>query len=264
MKVGFIGCGNMGGALARAISQVSQTNIYLFDTNSEKRDALAKEIGAEITSAEYIAKECDFIFMAVKPAIIRSVISELLAPFSENKKATVVSMAAGVKIEVIEGTLPSGTPVIRIMPNTSVAIGRGVTAYAKNSFVTEKTESDFLAIMAKTGLVDSIPEELIDAESALAGSGPAFVYMFLDALASGAVKAGLPSEKAILYAAKTLEGAAATFLASGKTPSELCRAVCSPGGSTIEGVKVLTDNNLTATVESAIMATYNKAKRLGS
>ena len=135
MKVGFIGCGNMGSALAKAVSKVSLTNIYLFDTNPEKCDLLAKEIGAEITSMENIAKECDFIYMAVKPAIIRSALAELNAPLSENKNAAVVSMAAGVKIEAIEGALPSGTPVIRIMPNTSGAIGMGVTAYAKNASV---------------------------------------------------------------------------------------------------------------------------------
>lgn len=254
----------MGGALARAISGVSSTNIYLFDTNTEKCEALANEIGAEIIPAEKIVKNCDFIFMGLKPNLISSALGELSAALSKNPNALVVSMAAGVKLASLESALPKGTPVIRIMPNTSVAIGKGVTAYAKNSFVSEKCEADFLGIMAKTGLVDALDEKFIDAESAVAGSGPAFAYMFIDALADGAVAAGLPRDKALLYAAKMLEGAAATYLASDKHPAELKDGVCSPGGSTIEGVMTLDNMNFRGAVESAIIATYKKAKSLGN
>ncbi len=263
MKIGFIGCGNMGSALALAISRGDNVALSVFDTDANKTANLAKLTGAAVTSAEGIAASADFVFLAVKPNMIASVLMPLSESLKANTGVTVVSMAAGVKLDTLRGLLPSDTGVIRIMPNTSVAIGSGMTAYAAADGVSADTEAKFLDIMKPTGTVDKLEERLIDAESAIAGSGPAFVYMFIDALADGGVRSGLPRDKALLYAAKTLEGAAKTLMATGKHPATLKDEVCSPGGSTIEGVLTLEAGGFRSTVSDAVIATCEKAKKLG-
>lgn len=263
MNVGFIGCGNMGSALASAISRVKGTNVYIYDINTEKSKEVANRIGAEIMPAEKIASSVDFLFLAVKPNMARATLEALSEPLSKARALTVVSMLAGVKLESLLDMVPKGVGVIRIMPNTSVAIGKGVTAYAVSEGVGADREAAFLEIMSKTGLVDKLPESQIDAESALAGSGPAFAYMFIEALADGAVAAGLPRERAQLYAATMLEGAARTLLESGEHPGSLKDKVCSPGGSTIEGVMTLEASGFRSAVSEAVVKTCEKAKRLG-
>ena len=262
MKVGFIGCGNMGAALITAIAKDKQTKLYIFDTNKEKAEGIASVSGAEIMSAEDIVKAVDILFLAVKPNVISAVLSSLSEAMSQNPELTVISMAAGVKLAALEEVAP-GAKLIRIMPNTSVAVGSGVTAYATGGNVTEADEAAFLDVMKFTGICDKIPEGLIDAESAIAGSGPAFAYMFIDALADGGVLCGLPRDKAITYAAAMLEGAAKTLLKTGEHPSVLKDRVCSPGGSTIEGVAALEAGGFRAALTSAVLATCEKAKKLG-
>ncbi|MBQ8381333.1 MAG: pyrroline-5-carboxylate reductase [Clostridia bacterium] len=261
MKVGFIGCGNMGSALATAISRVKTTDVYIYDPNTEKTKAFADSINANISSAEDIAALCDYIFLAVKPIMALSVIKSL-SPYIKKGKGCVVSMLAGKEIRALELLGLPDTPIIRIMPNTAVKLGRGVTVYAANSLVTDSIEAGFKQIMKETGLLDKLPESLIDAESAIAGSGPAFAYIFADALAAGGVAQGLPRDKALLYAAKMLEGAAAMLISSGEHPDKLRDDVCSPGGSTVEGVIALERAGFRGAVADAIAATVDKVKKL--
>ena len=153
-------------------------------------------------------------------------------------------------------------PIIRIMPNTPAEVGYGMILYTTNTKGDESV-SLFLEVMAAAGQLDAIEERLIDAASAISGCGPAFVYMFIEALADGGVMSGLPRDKAMLYAAETLIGAAEVVKQTGRHPGALKDAVCSPGGSTIEGVKALEDGKMRGTVSGAVVASYEKTLKLG-
>lgn len=260
-KIGFIGAGNMGSALAKATSLIENTELYIYDKDEAKANALAKELSATAATNEKIAEICDFIFMAVKPNIIKAAAGEISDILKGRENYAVVSMAAGVSILSLEGAFPN-SPIIRIMPNTPVAIGRGMTLFCKNDKVNDALAGEFVRIMGKSGEIDELPEKLIDAASAVSGCGPAFVYMFIEALADGGVECGLPRDKALAYAAETLIGAAETLKASGKHPGELKDAVCSPGGSTIAGVHALEAGAFRATAQEAVVAAYKKTLTL--
>ncbi len=264
LKVGFIGAGNMGSALAKAAALADGVNVYISDKDTDKAKTVAKEIGAEFSVTEKIAAECDFIFLAVKPNIIPIASAEISEILKSRSGYTVVSMAAGVSLESLDKALGvDSAPIIRIMPNTPASVGRGLTLWCKNGFVSDKAAKDFECILSKSGTLDSIPEKLIDAASAVSGCGPAFVYMFIEALADGGVECGLPRDKALLYACETLIGAAETVKATGRHPEELKDAVCSPGGSTIAGVHALEEGSFRATAANAVLAAYKKTLTLG-
>ncbi len=262
LKIGFIGCGNMGGALATAAAK-SECEIYLADFCKEKVETLAKELSAVAANNNEIAENCDFIFLGVKPQVLADLLTEI-APILKARKDrfNLVSMAAGVSCEKIASVLGAQYPIIRIMPNTPVAVGGGMILYTLYG-ATQEDEKAFLSFMSAAGRFDNLPEKLIDAGSALSGCGPAFVCQFIEALADGAVAAGLPREKALLYAAATLEGTAHLMLETGRHPAELKDSVCSPGGSTIEGVRRLEQGAFRADVIDAVIAAYQRTKELG-
>lgn len=260
MDIGFIGCGNMGGALARAVSRVSTVKVYLYDKDAERAAKLAGEIDGRTAELDKIAK-CDYIFLGVKPGIIASVAESIRDIISD--RTTLITMAAGVSIDALEAALGKKHSIIRIMPNTPVAYGRGMILYTLSDKVDDNTACQFRDFMKFAGTLDLIPEKLIDAGSAVSGCGPAFVYMFIEALADGGVAAGLPRDKAMQYAAETVLGAATVVLESGKHPGELKDAVCSPGGSTIEGVLTLEGGGMRGVVSDAVLAAYEKTKKLG-
>lgn len=262
MKIGFIGAGNMGGALAKGISRVSGTNIYIYDKDTEKANELAALTNGKSVTFEEIASGCSIIFLGVKPNVIPDVASMLGATVKSD--TLIVSMAAGVKISKIEAILGKSAPVIRIMPNTPVAVGDGLTAYAKNKFVSDKMAHTFENIMQYTGALESLDESEIDSFCAIAGCGPAYAYMFIEALAKGAEKCGIPRDRAIKYASKMIRGSALMALESGIDPETLCKNVCSPGGATIEGVKVLKSLEFESAVSSAIDAAFKRTKELGN
>ncbi len=263
MKIGFIGAGNMGSALAKAIAKCPYAELFICDIDKEKESLLAEATSAVTSSLKEISEFCNLIFLAVKPNFIRAVIADIKNYLRNRSEVTLVSMAAGVALSSLEESVGFTIPIIRIMPNTPVAVGKGIVLTAKNSYVNEKIFADFKDIMRYTGDVDLIDEYLIDAGTALSGCSPAFVYMFIDALARGAEKAGLERDTAKRYAAKALIGASELLLASGTEPSELKMAVCSPGGSTIEGVRVLENGGFNKLVEDAINASFEKTKALG-
>ena len=259
IKIGFIGCGNMGGALARAAAKCEAAEVLLYDKDWARAAALAESIGAVAVSAEDVCK-AHLVFLGVKPNVIASVANELRDSLAMSG-ATVVSMAAGVSIEKLEGALGE-IPIIRIMPNTPAEVGKGMILYTANTRGSGSVPT-FLEAMAAAGRLDAIEERLIDAASAISGCGPAFVYMFIEALADGGVMSGLPRDKAMLYAAETLIGAAEVVKQTGRHPGALKDAVCSPGGSTIEGVKALEDGKMRGTVSGAVVAAYEKTLKLG-
>ena len=260
MKYGFIGCGNMGGAVARALSQ-STTDILLSDRSGKGR-TLAAELGIGYTDVQSVAETCDRIFLAVKPHMMEGVLAPLRTILAE-RKPLLITMAAGLEIARIEEFAGIPLPVIRMMPNTPTAIGKGVIQYCTNTLVDGDTLADWLSDMAPCGLLDSLEERLIDAASALSGSGPAYMYIFLEALADGAVACGIPRAKAMEYAAMTMAGSAEMLLATKQHPGALKDAVCSPGGSTIFGIRALEKQGFRSAAMECVMATYLRNKELG-
>lgn len=260
MKYGFIGCGNMGGAIARALSK-STRDILLSDP-SDKTKELAAELGCTHGSNEQVAQQCERIYLAVKPQMMEKVLAPLASVLAE-KKPLLITIAAGLEIQKIQGFVGCSLPIIRLMPNTPVSVGKGMILYCHNELVSEETVTDFLMDMQYAGQLDKLDEKLIDVASALSGSGPAYMYVFLEAMADGAVACGLPRQKAIAYAAATMEGAAQMLMASGKHPGELKDAVCSPGGSTIVGIHALEDNGFRGAVMDCIISAYQKNLELG-
>ena len=256
--ISFIGAGNMGSALLAAAAKTGK-KIAVFDVDAAKAQALAERTGAAVASAEEIAEESRVVFLAVKPNIIENVCKNLAGRFA--RETLLVTMAAGKTLAEISAA--AGTDrVIRIMPNTPAAVGRGMTVYAPGAGVSAEDEALFLEAMAHAGVTDKLSEKLIDAAMALSGCGPAYVYQFAEALADGAVARGLPRDKANLYAAATLAGAAEMLLQSGKHPGELKDAVCSPGGTTIAGVLKLEEKGFRGAASEAVIAAYEKTKKL--
>ena len=260
MKYGFIGCGNMGSAIAKALAK-STTDFAITD-RSGKAIALAAEIPCGYLSSEEIAAQCDRIFLGVKPHMMKDVLMPLQAILAE-KKPLLITMAAGITIRQIEEFAGCELPVIRIMPNTPVAIGKGVIQYCCNQLVSGDLLADWLTDMRHSGKLDALEERLIDAGSAISGSGPAYVYLFIEALADGAVACGIPRAKALEYAAATVIGAGEMVLATQQHPGALKDAVCSPGGSTIAGIRALENQGFRAAAMEAVIATYKRNLELG-
>ena len=263
-KFGFIGCGNMGSALAQAVAKaVDPTQIALCDADINKAAALAEACGTAIETLDGVVGECQYIFLAVKPQGFEGLFAQM-RPMLETRRERVVliSMAAGVSIAAIEALAGNQLPIIRIMPNTPVSVGAGMILHSANSAVKQEEIDSFLSALSYAGELNALPEEKSDAASALSGCGPAFVYLFAEGLADGAVECGLAREQANLYAAQTLLGAAKLLLESGKHPGELKDAVCSPGGTTIAGVHALETGAFRATAMNAVVAAYEKTLKL--
>lgn len=260
MKYGFLGCGNMGGAIARALS-LKTRDIAVTD-RSGKAKTLAEELGLTYSDNAFIAARCDRIFLAVKPHMMRDILLPLKDALVQ-RRPLLITMAAGLEIRQIEEFVGTHLPVIRIMPNTPTAVGKGVIPYCANNLVTEEMKADWLEDMSECGLLDALEERLMDAASALSGSGPAYLYLMLEAMADGGVACGLPRAKAMDYAAMTMAGAAEIYLSTHTHPGALKDAVCSPGGSTIAGVRILEQRGFRGAAMDCVCAAFAKNKELG-
>ena len=231
----------------------------------EKAEALSQALSCRVATATEVAESCDLVFLGVKPQMMAGLLEEL-QPALERRKTpvTLVSMAAGVSMAQIRAMAGGDYPVIRIMPNTPVAVGQGVVLYDQTENVSVEAKALFLTAMGTAGLLDPLEERRMDAGSAVAGCGPAFADLFLEALADGGVLCGLPRAKAQAYAAQMLLGAASLAMETELHPGQLKDAVCSPGGSTIAGVKTLEQFAFRAAVIDAVEAAYEKTKALGN
>lgn len=262
-EYGFIGTGNMASALCEALVKcVSPKLVLLSNRTAEKAKNLAEKLGCEAADNKSVATQCKYIFLGVKPQMLEDLANEI-KPYLEKRqdRFILVSMAAGRSTENIT-ELFGVCPVIRIMPNVASAVGEGMTLCAKNSLVTDEEYSEFFAAMNKSGKLDDIPEKLIDAASAVSGCGPAFVFEVIEALADGAVACGVPRDKAYTLAAQTLLGSAKLMLRTGKNPAALKDSVCSPGGTTIEGVRKLEERGLRSALIEAVIASYEKSQNI--
>lgn len=261
--IGFIGCGNMGAALARAVRKtVDGADMMLADLDAAKCASLAEELGACVSTAEEIAKTAYAIVLGVKPQALEKTLAPLQGLFAERKDSFLfISMAAGTSIDKIAAYAGASYPTVRIMPNLPAAIGEGMILYTvKNTC--PACEGFFRSAFREAGTLDEIPEGMMDAAAALSGCGPAFVALFAEALADGAVACGVPREKAQLYAEKTILGTAKYLMESGMHPAVLKDAVCSPGGTTIAGVEALENGGFRAATASAVTAAFEKTKKL--
>ena len=259
----FLGTGNMGGALARAAAKCEQASLLLANRHPAKAAALASEIGGQLSDNRSAAAEADYLFLGVKPHMLPELLSELAPVLAgRNDRFVLVSMAAGTAISRVQELAGGDYPVIRIMPNTPAAIGEGMILYTPGPGVTESELAEFLSLMAGAGRFTPVEERLIDAGSAVSGCGPAFVDLFVEALADGGVACGLPRAQALELAAQMTAGSARLILESGKHPGALKDAVCSPGGTTIQGVRMLEKGGFRSAVMEAVIAAYEKNREL--
>ena len=280
IKIGCIGCGMMGGALIKAIAKkVGGDKILLSDGDVEKAKSLAKELGANFaTSNAQIIENCSHIILAVKPAFFSSVLEQIKSsyndrPNSEQKNLpTMISIMAGLSIEKIEqmscqaGISGGLQNIVRLMPNLPATVNEGMIALCTKDNVSSefKQEVDFVKeILSCAGKVEQVSEKLMDVVTAVSGSGPAYGFMFIEALADAAVLLGMPRNQAYIYASQTLKGAAQMVLETSEHPAKLKDAVCSPGGTTIQAVKSLEEKGFRSAVISAVESAYNKSVDLG-
>ena len=261
--LGFIGTGNMGGALAQAAAKNNNNRLLLANRHPEKAQRLREKIGGELTDSRSAAAKADYIFLGVKPQMLEALFAEIRDTLSaRTDRFVLVSMAAGTSMEKVQRLAGGDYPVIRIMPNTPVSIGEGMILYACSKELRQEEKNAFLEAMAAAGRFSPLEEKLIDAGSAVSGCGPAFVDLFIEALADGGVACGLPRAQALEFAAQMTAGSARLILESGRHPGELKDAVCSPGGTTIQGVRALEEAGFRAAVINAVIAAYEKNFKL--
>lgn len=271
-QVAFIGAGNMGGAMVRAACRaVEPSEVVIYRPNRQAAEALAKETGCRVADSGAAAVcQARYVLLCVKPQVLPEVLNGLLPALKEAEESglrqVVVSIAAGIQIEAIDSLLANGglsLPVVRVMPNTPAAIGEGVLLMAPSAQVSNGDYEGLERVLACCGLLERVTERELDLGSAISGCGPAFVYMFIEALADGGVRIGLPRDKAQAWAAKMVAGAAEMVLQTGRHPGALKDAVCSPGGTTIAGVAELERNAFRAAAAQAVVAAYEKNSRIG-
>ena len=251
--------------VAKAAAMGAPDKLFLLSNRTAgKAQALKNALPhAEVSTNTQVAERANWLFLAVKPQVMPAVCAEI-APVLRRRtdRVILVSMAAGLTVQTIRTMVGEDCPIIRMMPNTPVSVGAGVISYCADGVAEPELET-FEQLLAACGLSDPLPEAPLDAASAVAGCGPAFVDLLLEALADGGVACGLPRDKALLYAAQTCEGAARLLRLSAAHPGELKDAVCSPGGSTIQGVRALERGGMRSAVMEAVLAAFEKNRELG-
>ncbi|XTZ37508.1 pyrroline-5-carboxylate reductase [Salmonella enterica] len=263
-KIGFIGCGNMGKAIVGGLiasGQAQPGDIWIYTPTPDKVAALHNEFGINAAaSPQEVAQVADIVFGAVKPNITVKVLSEIAS--SLNKETLVVSIAAGITLDQLARALGHDRKIVRAMPNTPSLVNAGMTSITPNALVTEQDTADVLQIFRSFGEAEVISEELIHPVVGASGSAPAYVFMFIEAMADAAVMGGMPRAQAYRFAAQAVMGSAKMVLETGKHPGELKDMVCSPGGTTIEAVRVLEAKGFRSAVIEAIEACMAKSDRL--
>ncbi|MBQ7933188.1 MAG: pyrroline-5-carboxylate reductase [Lachnospiraceae bacterium] len=265
MKVGFIGLGNMasaiiGGMLKQQI--VSAQDVIGADKFAKAAEMAKAKLGICITAEnKEVATQADVLFLAVKPNVLPTVLEEISGVL--RKETIIVSIVAGKSLAFIaEGLKSDAHKLVRCMPNTPALVLEGCTGVCANDNVSEQEMEQVLTLLRSFGLAEEVPEKLMDAVVGVSGSSPAYVFMFIEAMADAAVAAGMPRPQAYRFAAQAVLGSAKMVLETGKHPGELKDMVCSPGGTTIDAVKVLEEKGMRAAVMSAMEACIDKSKRL--
>lgn len=207
-----------------------------------------------------VAKESEILFLSVKPQYYEAVISEIKNILTSNQ--IVITIAPGKTLAWLSNLLGDNVKIIRTMPNTPALVGEGITGVCKNELVSDEEFTYALSLLSSFGLAEAVPESLMDAVVSVSGSSPAYVFMFIEAMADAAVADGMPRDKAYKFAAQAVLGSAKMVLETGKHPGELKDMVCSPGGTTIEAVRVLEEKGFRSSIMEAMKACTSKAKGL--
>jgi pyrroline-5-carboxylate reductase len=264
-KIGIIGSGKMGSVLISGIvshNLTSPRNITVSDVMKDCLDNIRKTYGVGVTGDnKKVVKDADIVILAVKPQVIAEVLGGIAGVY--NKGKLIISIAAGITTQFIEGILKKEARVIRVMPNTPALIGEGAAALTNGSRVTDEDFAVARYIFEAVGITVSVKEDLMDTVTGLSGSGPAYGFVIIDALASGGVNMGLSRDIALKLAAQTILGAAKLCLKGDKHPAELRDMVTSPGGTTIAGLKAMEDGKIRATLMAAVEAATLRSRELG-
>ena len=260
MRYGFIGAGNICSAIITGVVKggISCNDIKVYDIDSSKIERLSCETGAGSCLKEEIINNAETIFFGLKPNVMPGALRESASAIKQRKDMpTIVSLAAGVSLETLNTLLPK-TRIIRVMPNLNSAICAGMSAICANALCDESSISQVTHFMSACGNTTIIDEQYFDIFSVLAGSSPAFAYIFIDSLARGALALGMPKKQALEIAAQSVFGSAKMLLETDEHPWELADRVCSPGGITIEGIRALQEGAFEHTVMQAVIRAVNK------
>ncbi len=260
-KVGFIGCGNMASAIIgglKAHAGIDASEIIAADASEAAREK-AKETLSICTTASNteVSTQADVLFLSVKPQYYETVIAEIQPTLPAGQ--IIVTIAPGKTLAWL-GERLGDVEIVRTMPNTPALVGEGITGVCKNNLVTEDEFAYVLKLLSSFGLAEAIPESLMDAVVSVSGSSPAYVFLFIEAMADAAVADGMPRAQAYKFAAQAVLGSAKMVLETGKHPAELKDMVCSPAGTTIEAVRVLEEKGFRGAVMDAMKACTAKAK----
>lgn len=262
MKMAFIGCGNMGGAMLKKILDaklIPADEILVADKNPEVLKQLKEELGVNITTDNTLAAQAPCLLLAVKPQFIEGVLEEIKEKIA--KDALILSIVMSYDIKRLSALLGNEQAhIVRIMPNTPALVGEGVLASCRGEHVTDEEWSISLRLLSAMGLAEAVPEHLMEAVTGVSGCGPAYCFLFIEALADAGVRAGLPRATAQRIAAQTLLGSGKMILETGMHPGQLKDMVTSPGGATIEGVAALEKGAFRACAMDAVKAAVDKAK----
>lgn len=262
-RIGLVGGGNMGSALLKGLldgGMAQAQAVSVAELYEARAQALRDELGVEVVSSPEELKDIDLLILAVKPGDIPACAK--LSAAALNPGSLVISLAAGVEISAVAGCLPQGQPVVRAMPNTPALIGKGATAIAAGPHAVEEHMALAREVFGSVGQVVEAPEKLMNAITGLSGSGPAYVFLFIESLADAGVKMGLDRASALGLAANTVAGAAELLLSSGKHPAELKDMVTSPGGTTIAGLHTLERGGFKGLIMDAVAAATRRADEL--
>jgi pyrroline-5-carboxylate reductase len=265
LRIGFLGAGKMALALAKGIVKAgvaAPEAIIASDVSEGARATFAKEVGCKVAAwnAE-VADFSDVLIIAVKPDQVEGLLHELAGKIDDHH--LIMSIAAGVTLSKLSATLPAGTRVVRVMPNTPALVGASASAFALGGSASMEDAALTQRIFSGVGVAYQVKESLLDAVTGLSGSGPAYAYLIIEALSDGGVAAGLPRDIATKLAAQTMLGAAKMVLETGSHPGALKDMVTSPGGTTIEGLHELEKGGLRGTLMKAVRAAAEKSKKLG-
>ncbi len=266
MKLGVIGCGKMGTALVQGAIRsgvVAAADVVGCDPYETSREAFANVTGARVTTdVAAVAMASDVLLFCTKPQDIAGALREV-SNLVAGQSRLVISIAAGVTLAALEAAAADNFRIIRAMPNTPALVGHGAAAYCLGTRATADDAKSADALLAAVGLAVQVPEKLMDAVTGLSGSGPAYIYVAIEALADGGVKAGLPRADAIRLAAQTVLGSAAMVLETGEHPAALKDMVTSPGGTTIAGLAALERNGFRSALIEAVGDAARRAAELG-
>lgn len=263
-KVGFIGCGNMATAIIGGLIEnagISPKEIIASDASEAALEKISADRGCDTTTDNCrAAANSEVLFLSVKPQYYETVINDIKESLSGEQ--VIVTIAPGKTLAWLTERLGSNVKLVRTMPNTPALVGEGITGVCKNELVSDTEFEYILSLLGSFGLAEAIPENLMDACVSVSGSSPAYVFMFIEAMADAAVADGMPRAQAYRFAAQAVLGSARMVLETGKHPGELKDMVCSPGGTTIEAVRVLEEKGFRSSVMEAMKACTAKAKGL--